>query len=71
MWPAVIVNEIQGAPEEKPVSERTTPSRKYIKILDDYKTCGQLDIILWIKKFRALWYAGHKGSRGEMECFQH
>ena len=40
----VIVKKVQGAPEEKTVSERTHLSRKYI--LEDYKTCGQLYILV-------------------------
>ena len=45
--PAVIVKEIQSAPEEKPVSERTPLSRKYIGILEGYKTCNQLDRLVF------------------------
>ena len=57
-----IVKEIQGAPEEKPVSERTPLSRKYI--LEDYKMCGHLYRLLYTlakKNLRLLDCGAQKG----------
>ena len=40
--------EIQDASEERVVSEKTPFSQKYKGISEDYKTCDQLDRLLFI-----------------------
>ena len=63
-----LLKEIQGAPEEKPVSESIPFSQEYIGISKTTKRgVNQMDqCIFWLKKFKVDYWGEYKGAEKEI-----
>ena len=71
-WPVVIAKEYRVHQKKNQHLKERLYLENILDFLEDYKMCGQLDLcLIWKRKFRAVWYVGHKGASEEIKCFQY